>query len=395
MDERRGTADNGRREIVHRLSSIALCGALALAARPAWGDKEQMPGLDLSTKKDALRAVDQGIQWLKARQNADGSWPPSPQPAVSAFATRAILRDPAREQGKLDASAGKGLEFIASCAQKDGGIYRDSRLPGARGNYGTAASVLALAGSQQERYEPLILAARRFLARGQNRREGSDQFGGWACSDPPADMKTTALAIEALAATQRIATADAEKSRSAPADPDWTAAVAFLSRCQNLPPACGEWPQDLGGFFDVPDKAGPLTTRHPEGSATALGLAALLESNVARSDPRVLGAVNWLRANYTLDEPAGGLDRRGPCFYYYSLAGALSLYGEEPLLRAEKRPAGWRRELMIRLISLQRTDSQGLGYWVNDQGDNAEKDAVLVTAYCVLALETLADAPPY
>jgi squalene-hopene/tetraprenyl-beta-curcumene cyclase len=402
MDERRGTADNGRRATVHRLSSVLLCGALALSARPAWGGEEQIPGLDLSTKKDALRTVDQGIQWLKARQRADGSWPASPQPAVSAFATRAILRDPARERGKLDASAGKGLEFITSCAQKDGGIYRGSGLPGARGNYGTAASVLALAASHQARYEPLILAARRFLARGQDRRENSDQFGGWACSDPPADMKMTALAIEALAVTQRIATADAEKNHSAPADPDWTAAVSFLSRCQDLPSACSERPQDLGGFFSGPDQGSAAgekdeagrPARHPEGSATALGLAALLESNVARSDPRVLGAVDWLRSHYALDEAAGGRGRRGLYFYYYSLAGALSLYGEEPLLRPEKRPADWRRELMIRLISLQRTDSQGLGYWVNDQGDSAEKDPVLVTAYCVLALETLADVPP-
>ncbi|MGD1001515.1 MAG: prenyltransferase/squalene oxidase repeat-containing protein [Candidatus Brocadiia bacterium] len=399
MDNRRGTTDDGRwtiarhlpSSIVHRLSSIVICGALALSAQPGFGGDEPMPGLDLSTKKDALRAVDQGIQWLKARQNADGSWPPSPQPAVSAFATRAILRDPARERGKLDASAAKGLEFIASCAQKDGGIYRDS----ASRTCSTTASVLALAGSRQDRYEPLILAARRFLVRGQNRRENSEQFGGWADSDPPADMRMTALAIEALAATQRLSTADAEKNHSAPADPDWTAAVAFLDRCQNLPTAYSGRPQDLGGFFNEPDKAGPLTPRLSEGSATALGLAALLESNVARSDPRVVGAVDWIRSNYTLDTPAGGPGKQGLCFYYYSLAGALSLYGEEPLLRPEKRAADWRRELMIRLISLQRTDSQGLGYWVNGRGEGAEKDPVLVTAWCVLTLETLADEPQY
>ena len=409
MGEGRRTTDDRRRAIVHPLSSILLCGAVVLSARPALGGEEQTPGLDLSTKKDALRAVDQGIQWLKARQNADGSWPTSPQPAVAAFATRAILRDPARERGKLDASAAKGLEFIASCAQKDGGIYRDSPLVGALSNYDTAASVLALAGSHLDRYEPLILAARQSLVRGQDRRQNSKPFGGWASGGSPADMKMTALAIEALAVTQRISTADAEKSNSAPADPDWTAAVAFLSRCQNLAadeersrPA-GKPPQELGGFFSGPDNGSAAgekdearrPTRHPEGTATALGLTALLESNVARRDPRVLAAVSWLRSNYTLDEQPGGLGRQGLYFYYYSLADALSLYGEEPLLRPEKRPADWRRELMIKLISLQRTDLRGLGYWVNDQGGSAEKDPVLVTAYCLLTLETLVDEPPY
>jgi squalene-hopene/tetraprenyl-beta-curcumene cyclase len=307
---------------------------------------------------------------------------------VTAFATRAILRDPARERGKLDASAAKGLEFIASCAQKDDGLYRDSRLS----NCNTASSLLALAGSHQARYEPLILAARRFLVRGQNRRENSSPFGGWACGDPPVNMKMTALAIEALVATQRISTADAEKNKAAAADPDWAAAVGFLSRCQNWP--AGKRPQDLGGFFNEPDKAG-TQAQHSEGSATALGLTALLECNVARRDPRVLAAVSWLRSNYTLDEPAGAHGGQALCFYYCSLADALSLYGEEPLLRTENRPADWRRELTIKLISLQRTDLAGLGYWANDQGDPAEKDPVLVTAYCVLTLEILVNEPLY
>jgi squalene-hopene/tetraprenyl-beta-curcumene cyclase len=424
MDGRERKMDDGRRAIAYFLSPILLCGALALAAAPLRGDEEPAPGLDLSTKKDALRAADQGIQWLKARQNADGSWPASQLAhstgsglAVTAFATRAILRDPAREPGKLDASAGKGLEFIASCAQKGGGLCGSSSLPDASSIYSTAASLLALAGSRQARYEPLILAARRYLARAQNRRDDSEQFGGWA------DVKTTALAIEALAATERISAVDAEKNHSAPADPDWAAAVAFLSRCQNLAPGGGErraagetrsrpaGPRslDFGGFFSGPgqglasrpggqarEKDGTgLPARHCEGAATALGLTALLEANVARSDPRVVGAAGWLRSNYTLDEQAGGLGRSGLYFYYHALADALSLYGEEPLLRPEARPADWRRELMIRLISLQRADSQGLGYWVNQQGDPAEKDPVLSTAYCVLTLEALADEAAY
>jgi len=384
--------DGRRRAVVYRASSIALCVALALTAQPIWGGDEPMPGLDLSTKKDALRAIDQGIQWLKARQNADGSWPASPQPAATAYATRAILRDPSRERGELDASAGKGLEFIASCAQADGGIYRNPRIPGAPGNCNTAAAALALAGSRQERYEPLVLAARRYLAREQNRRENSGQFGGWASGDSAADVRTAALVIEALAATQRISTAESEKNKSAPADSDWAAAVAFLDRCQNL--SAGQRSQEFGGFCNQPGESGSQT-RRCEGAATALGLAALLRANVARTDPRVAGAVNWLRRNYALDEQPGGLGRQGLYFCYYSLAEALSLFGEEPLARADKPPADWRREMMIKLISLQRSDSQGLGYWVNDRGDDAENDPVLATAYCVLTLETLVDESPY
>ena len=49
-----------------------------LCTMAAFGD-ELTPGLDVSTKKDALHAIDQGIEWLKARQNADGSWALAPK----------------------------------------------------------------------------------------------------------------------------------------------------------------------------------------------------------------------------------------------------------------------------------------------------------------------------
>jgi squalene-hopene/tetraprenyl-beta-curcumene cyclase len=388
---------------LYRRLPILLCGALALTPQPsaplhgaeptvppAQGVEEPTSGLDLSTRKDALRAVDQGIEWLRARQNADGSWSSPPQPAhstssrlaVTALATRAILRDPARESGKLDASAEKGLEFIASCAQEDGGLYEPRDASRTRS---TAASMLALAESRQERYKPLILAARGYLSRAQDLREGSEQFGGWADSGSPADVRTTALAIEALAATERIAIADAERNHSVSSDPDWSAGVAFLSRCQRL---AGTDPKDQGGFSSGPAE-GPA--RHPEGAATALALTALLESDIARSDRRVLSAVGWLRFNYSLDEQPGVPGRRGLYSYYHALADALNLYGEEPLLLPGARSANWRRALTIKLISLQRSDAEGLGYWVSDQGDPTEKDPALVTAHCVLTFEMLVD----
>jgi len=70
------------------------------------------------------------------------------------------------------------------------------------------------------------------------------------------------------------------------------------------------------------------------------------------------------------------------------------MYGEEPLKRGDKPPADWRRELIAKLVALQRTDPQtGLKYWVNDEGRWMENDPVLVTAYSVLALETLVTEP--
>ena len=133
---------------------------------------------------------------------------------------------------------------------------------------------------------------------------------------------------------------------------------------------------------------------HSYGNATALGLECLLEAHVDRKDPRVAATVNWLRSNYSLDEHPGGMGKQGLYFYYHTLARALSMYGEEPLKRADQPAADWRRELIAKLVSLQRTDPQtGRKYWVNDEGRWMENDPVLVTAYSVLALETLVRGP--
>jgi hypothetical protein len=48
---------------------------------------------------------------------------PKQYPAITALATRAILQDPSRPADQMDASAGKGLEYVASCARPEGGIY--------------------------------------------------------------------------------------------------------------------------------------------------------------------------------------------------------------------------------------------------------------------------------
>ena len=195
---------------------------------------------------------------------------------------------------------------------------------------------------------------------------------------------------------------------AAPDDPNWAAATAFLSHCQNLASAdekdraVSRRPQDVGGFYYHPNAsmAGGETDEdgrqiwHSYGNATALGLACLLEAHVNRKDPRVAATVNWLRSNYNLEEHPGGMGKQGLYFYYHSLARALSLYGEEPLKRAGKPAADWRREL---IGSSSRSSAPirrpACKYWVNDEGRWMENDPVLVTAYSVLALETLVKEP--
>jgi len=419
------------------LPACAACLVIALLVSAARGAAEEASGVDLSTRKDALRAVDLGLQWLRTRQSADGSWSLKQYPAITALATRALLQDPARDKsGAMDPIASHGLDYIFSCAREDGGIYCE--VPKERGgslqNYNTAASLQTLGAARQTQYAPLIAAARRFLVSLQHLDKDAF-YGGWGYDrdrdNPHADMTNTGFAIEALRATSAAASSSkadgsAPKTAQGPApspsaapaartagvdsaDPDWAAAAAFLSHCQNLASAVekdrpvSRRPQDAGGFFyhpkgsmagGGPDELGRQTW-YSYGNATALGLACLLECSISRRDPRVTGAVEWLRSNFNLEEHPGGMGKQGLYIYYHSLATALSLYGEEPLKRTDgKPPIAWRRDLMIKLISLQRTDEKtGYAYWVNDEGRWMENDPVLVTAYCTLALETLLNEP--
>ena len=70
------------------------------------------------------------------------------------------------------------------------------------------------------------------------------------------------------------------------------------------------------------------------------------------------------------------------------MAKALTFWGEEPLALGDGSKKDWRKELVQRIVSLQRVEPDGrLGYWMNDNGRWWENDPVLVTCYSVLALE--------
>ncbi|MGD0999806.1 MAG: prenyltransferase/squalene oxidase repeat-containing protein [Candidatus Brocadiia bacterium] len=401
---------------------VGLLLAAAMLAAPAFGADAEKAGLDPATRKEALKAIEGGVQWLKSCQKEDGSWSLKQYPAITALAARAILEDPSRPVNQMDPAAEKGLAYVASCARPDGGIYCQVPVEkgGSQANYNTAASLIGIAAAHETEYEPLIRAARSYLIHTQH-LEKDDYYGGWGYDasrkDPHADMSNTGFTMQALyvtarppkpAETAKPAQTETPPPEAVPDDPNWAAATAFLSHCQNLASdaekerAVSKLPRDVGGFHYHPNASmagGELDEDgrqiwHSYGNATALGLECLLEAHVDRKDPRVAATVNWLRSNYNLAEHPGGMGKSGLYFFYHTLARALSMYGEEPLKRADQPAADWRRGLIEKLVALQRTDPQtGRKYWVNDDARWMENDPVLVTAYSVLALETLVKAP--
>jgi squalene-hopene/tetraprenyl-beta-curcumene cyclase len=394
---------------------------------------EEADALEPSFHKDALRALRIGLKWLKQQQAEDGHWSNDEHPAVTALVVWANLRSPdvvtVNEKGFQDVEVlphvQKGIDYILSCVNQDGGIYKEP--PGGGGalkNYNTAVCMAALAATGDARYEQIIVKARRFLIGLQYLGGGKFDGGmGYEPQDarPYADMSNTYVAIESIRFTDfvrqtdyryclppRSATLIAElerrreqsRNKGEEGDLNWDRAIRFLSRCQNLPEANSEpWvsqtEDDRGGFVYHPGKSMAGEALAPDGgrylrsygSMTYAGLLSFIHAEVHKDDYRVTAAYDWIRRHFTLDENPG-MGLQGLYYNYHTMAKALTAYGEDILELPDGKKVDWRSALVQKLISLQRIDPKtGFGYWVNEHGRWWENDPVLVTAYALLALE--------
>ncbi|CAG0952789.1 hypothetical protein PHYC_00292 [Phycisphaerales bacterium] len=122
------------------------------------------------------------------------------------------------------------------------------------------------------------------------------------------------------------------------------------------------------------------------GSMTYSGFKSYVYAGLARNDPRVVAAREWIARNYTLEEnPGVGTD--GLYYYLLVFSRAMHAWGE-PTLRAVGAEGGpvtheWKQDLVERLSRLQQSD--GSFRSVDDRW--MESDPVLITAYSLVALE--------
>ena len=177
-------------------------------------------------------------------------------------------------------------------------------------------------------------------------------------------------------------------------DPAIKRALKFVSRCQNLPGETNDQPfakkttaDDKGGLVYVPD---PDDKRHktPEGGLRSLGamtyggLHSFLYAGVSKDDPRVKGAVGWIRRHYTLDSNPG-MGQAGLFYYYHTFGKAMSVLGEDRFEDAKGQKHDWRRELFEAIKKRQQDN----GSFIN-KGDRqfGEADPNLATGFALLAL---------
>jgi squalene-hopene/tetraprenyl-beta-curcumene cyclase len=341
-------------------------------------------------------AIKKGLTWLEKNQDTNGFWSTEDYPAITALALEAFELRPDRDPRAESAAVKKGYDYVMSCVQADGGIYR-TELP----SYNTSVSLVSVVLRHRPEDQAAILKAREFIIGLQNLSDDGQATNapfvggiGYGRADKHPDLSNTTLALEALYASAKL-----EKNSGVLASKDlnWPAVIGFIQRCQNLPDYNKEsWasddPQNKGGFIYSPGRSNAGQTNLPSGrvalrsygSMSYAGLLSYIYAELKPDDPRVAAVTAWLRANYTLEEnPA--LGPQGLFYYYHTLAKALTAYGGNALDTANGQTINWREQLALKLINLQKAD----GSWANDNGRWLEKDPALVTAYALIALDLI------
>lgn len=384
----------------------ASCLAIFLTATCAQGNEggittvavpsDEASGLGLSINHEINAAIDRSLDWLARHQRDNGAWSNDLFPALTALSAWAFIQS---SHPQRDTIVARAIDYLKSCVQPDGGIYRnvEGRRGGGLSNYNTAISMTVLHAAEDDDLTRIILNARTFVAQGQH--TGDDVYRGGFGYDKStdrayADLMNTLYALEAMRFTEGI-----EEFRPAGEDTaqvNWDAATEFITRMQN-PSEAGE--SEAGGFFYRPGESRAGTTTGPDGrvvfrsfgSMTYSGMLALIYAGVDRDDPRVRSAFEWAARHWSLEENPG-MGPEGLFFFFNVLTRSLSAYGAEHVPQTDASPVNWRKELARRLLNTQTIDPEtGHGYWLNEAGRYWENDPILVTAYSVLALQLISD----
>ena len=351
---------------------------------------------NLSLKLEIQRAISRGVDWLNAEQNSStGQWGQSEYPALTALALRATMGHPDSDKvQKFDAQLKKGLSFLLTKVQSDGGIYGKGLA-----SYNTSICMMALMQTKDSKYDEIIKRARRFIINQQsdfdrkNKQDNVFDGGiGYGSTYAHSDLSNTHLAMEALYYAKKTY----QNKEGDDFDLDWDAAISFVSKCQNLSSNKEKWvsshKDDRGGFIYFPGKSmagerditdGSIALRS-YGSMSYAGLLSFIYAEMDANDPRLKAVTEWLNQHYTISQNPG-MGQQGLFYYYHTMAKALSLSGINELVDSDGKKRDWKKELALELLNKQ--DPSGL--WINENGRWWERDPVLVTSYALLSLERI------
>ncbi len=229
------------------------------------------------------------------------------------------------------------------------------------------------------------------------------EFGGWGYARGLPRKSKAGELIPPLTESNLSATTfalDALRAAGVPAqDSAYAKALTFVRRCQNWAddPARRDPVFDDGGFFfiyDDPvrnkagvagkDAAGQERFRS-YGSATADGLRCLIQCGLPESDPRRQAAHAWLVSHFRPAwHPGAYAERREmdrmAVYYYY--AASLAKIAPSLVIETAEGPVTVKRIIAEDLLNRQHDD----GLWTNPAHATREDEAIIATAFAVLAL---------
>jgi hypothetical protein len=354
------------------LLAVLGVGALALPTSAA----------DAPDEKDVKVLVEKAHDYLKSKQNRDGSFSKGFGPGIPALVVAALIRNGYSTDDPVVKGA---LYYLNFKVQKNGGIY-EKRLA----NYTTSVAIMALKEANHDgKYDTILKNAASFLKTLQIDDPANKDVNlggaGYDKGDKRADMSNTHLFVEALIS------AGVPKN-----DPAVQRALQFITRCQNFedkekgndqPFAKKAKPEDRGGFTYRPDPDDPAHGTgdgglRSLGAMTYAGLKTFLYAGVGKEDPRVQGAIKWIRSHYTLDENPGE-KQAGLYYYYHTFAKAMDALGEEPFKDARGNEHHWRKELFEALKKRQRDDGSFFNKGDKVFGENIPE---LATAFALLSV---------
>lgn len=358
--------------------AITLSGQLATAQ-----DQE-------AAEKQRQQIVAKGLEFLATKgQDEEGLFSSRVGPGVTALAVTAALRN---GRGIDDPMVSKGLKALEGFVKPDGGIYGNGRLK----NYETCVGMLAFAEANKGgKYNTILAKAKDFVTGIQSAvSDPSDPWYGGASyggSGRP-DLSNTGYLIEALRSVE-----------AGPDDPAIKAALAFVSRTQNLDSKFNDTQfadkiKDGGFYYEIPvTKIDPSTSEEQYsangglrsyGAMTYTGLKSMIFAGLTSKDPRVKAATEWVSQNYDLDTNPGR-GTAGLYYYYHTFASALKATGMAELKDTAGESHDWRSDLIQALAKRQNAD----GSWSNTNKRWFENDKNLATSFALLAL-AYADPPP-
>lgn len=356
-------------------------------------------------------------EYLRSQQDkATGGWAIPEKgpsfPAISALVLSGLLQEPGAKAD--DDAIARGVAFVLSKQQKDGGIY-DQILP----SYNTAISLSMLSKVDTPQAKAAIKPAQDFL-KGLQFGEGANAgahkespevvgkdnpfYGGWGYgSKGRPDVSNVSFVLQAL------------HDSGVPGDDEaFQRALVFLQRTQMIDEFkgmaindqeyakgskqggfiysagagrdhAGEGETNAGTIEETMDDGTKVSRLRCYGSMTYAGFKSYLYADLKHDDPRVLAALGWIKDNYTLSENPG-MGMSGYYYYLIAFAKAMGAYGQ-PVLDVQEetgrmKKTDWREDLIKALAAHQKSD----GSFETLDKRWMETNPVLITAYSLNAV---------